>query len=131
MLIQNSLTIHNNKPTFFRKKTKSCIDHIISNCPTNISNVRTHYNNDTINYINTGKNIINNSNPVLSDHAILSCNYNNKHITTPQHYKIIRNNKLLTKHKLKSYFNHNENRFTYFLRQTLTSYIIYLLMNYL
>ena len=41
-IIDNSLTYHNNKATFCRKGVKSCIDYIISNCPTKINNVRTH-----------------------------------------------------------------------------------------
>ena len=78
-----------------------------SNCPTHIDNVRTHSNTNTPNYINLKANIINNSNPVLSDHSILSCNYTSKDICIPQQFKIIRNNKLLTKEKLQYYFNNN------------------------
>ena len=45
-IINFNLTYHNNLPTFFRKGSRSCIDFIISNCPTKLSNIRTHYNDD-------------------------------------------------------------------------------------
>ena len=95
MIIENSLTVHNHEPTFFRKNIHSCIDHIISNSPLNISNVRTHVNTNDINYINTTANIINNTNPIMSDHALLTCNYNHKDIVIPQQFKVIRDYKLL------------------------------------
>ena len=44
----------------------------------------------------------------MSDHVMLSCTYNNKHITKTQQFKIIRNNKLLTKHTLNEYFKNND-----------------------
>ena len=44
-IIQRNLTIHNDKPTFYRQGVKSCIDHITSNCPTKIKNVTTHQKN--------------------------------------------------------------------------------------
>ena len=44
----------------------------------------------------------------MSDHVMLSCTYNNKHITKTQQFKIIRNNKLLTKHTLNEYFTNND-----------------------
>ena len=100
MIIEHSLTIHNHEPTFFRKNIHSCIDHIISNCSLNISNVCTHVNNNDINYINNSSNIINNTNPIMSDHALLTSNYNNKDIVIPQQFKIIRDYKKLTKHNL-------------------------------
>ena len=50
-IIEYSLTYHNNLPTFFCKGTKSCVDHIISNCPLNISSVHTHINSNDINYL--------------------------------------------------------------------------------
>ena len=107
MIIENSLTIHNHEPTFFRKNIHSCIDHIISNCPLNISNVQTYVNTNDINYINTSANIINNTNPIMSDHALLTCNYNHKDIVIPQQFKVIRDYKLLRKHNLQQYFIHN------------------------
>ena len=91
MLIDCNMTIHNDNPTFFRLGILSCIDHIISNCPTKISNVRTHIQSNGSNYINIGANIINTQNAILSDHAFLSCNYNAKDISIPQQFKIIRN----------------------------------------
>ena len=109
LIIENSLTVHNTDPTFFHKNIISCIDHIMSNCPLNISNVRTHTSNNHSNYINIAANIINNSNPIMSDHAILSCTYNNKNINLPQQFKIIRNHNLLTKHNLHQYFKDNDN----------------------
>ena len=33
MIIQNSLVVYNNKPTFRRQGFNTCIDHLISNCP--------------------------------------------------------------------------------------------------
>ena len=42
-IINCNLIYHNNQPTFIRKAQKSCIDFIISNCPSKINNVRTHY----------------------------------------------------------------------------------------
>ena len=86
LLIDNDMIIHNNKPTFFRPGYKSCIDHIISNCPGKISNITTHFDN-TNSYSYTNNNI--------SDHAILTCTYNNKLIKVPQLFKIIRNDRLL------------------------------------
>ena len=106
-LIENSMVIHNKESTFFRNNVRSCIDHIFSNCPTHIDNVCTHSNTNTPNYCKLKANIINNSNPVLSDHSILSCNYTSKDICIPQQFKIIRNNKLLTKEKLQYYFEIN------------------------
>ena len=42
MTIDNSLTIHNNLPTFFKGNTKTCIDDIFSNVPSKIDNVTNH-----------------------------------------------------------------------------------------
>ena len=67
-IIQNSLTYHNNKPTFCRKGVKSCIDYIISNCPLKVDNVRTH---DGDNQIFGYRDI--EFNNIMSDHYILSC----------------------------------------------------------
>ena len=107
MIIENSLISHNSDPTFFRGETKSCIDHIISNCPTKISNVRTHIQSNGSNYINIGANIINTQNAILSDHAFLSCNYNAKDISIPQQFKIIRNSNLLTREALARHILNN------------------------
>ena len=60
-VIDNRMTIHNEKPTFHRKGNVSCIDHIISNCPTKIKNVTTHKD-------------------ILSDHNHLTCTYSNKYL---------------------------------------------------
>ena len=87
-------------PPFSAKNIKSCIDHLITNCPLNISNVRTYIQNNNNNYCNTNANIINNSNTILSDHAILSCIYNNKDIPIPKQFKIIRNHNLRTKNNI-------------------------------
>ena len=100
LLIDDSLILHNNEPTFFRNHIKSGINYIFSNCPTKISNVRTHIQSNGSNYINIGANIINTQNAILSDHAFLSCNYNSKDISIPQQFKIIRNSNLLTREAL-------------------------------
>ena len=81
MMIKNSLIEHNHKPTFFRPGIKSCIDHIISNCPSKISSVTTNNHNNT----NPTQNVI------ISDHLILTAIYNNKEIVVPQLYTTIRN----------------------------------------
>ena len=107
LIIENSLIIHNNEPTFFRNQSKSCIDHIFSNCPTKISNTRTHVNNNLSQYNNPKANIINNDNPILSDHAIISCQYNSKDIDIPEQFRIVRNTKLLTARKLQGLVNNN------------------------
>ena len=86
LLIDNSLIIHNHEPTFFRNHIKSCIDHIFSNCLTKIANMRTHINNNVQNYTNSNANVINNDNPLMSDHAIIFCNYNSKDISLPQQF---------------------------------------------
>ena len=83
-IINYNLTYHNNLPTFFRKGTKSCIDFIISNCPTKINNTRTHYNDDD-HYQYKG---INHSN-ILSHHAMISCRYNSNKIKSFQQFIII------------------------------------------
>ena len=71
MLIENTLTVHNNLPTFFRNTSNpSCIDHIISNTPEKISNVptcapeNTKHNNRMFS--------------LKSDHASISAVYNCK-----------------------------------------------------
>ena len=90
-IIQNSLTYHNNKPTFCRKGVKSCIDFIISNCPLKVDNVRTHDGDSQI----FGYRDIE-YNDIMSGHYILSCTYNNSKINHPQQFKITRNFRLLT-----------------------------------
>ena len=106
-MIKNSLVVHNSEPTFFRNSQKSCIDHILSNCPTKISNIRTHINDNSNNYTNIKASIINNDNATLSVHALLSWNYNSKDIHIPQQFKSIRNYRLLTKDKLQSMISNN------------------------
>ena len=106
MIVENSLISHNTEPTFFRGESKSCIDHILSNCPTKISNIPTHVQNG-INYLNIGAKIINTQNAILSDHAFLSCNYNSKDISIPQQFKIICNSKLITREALIKHIHKN------------------------
>ena len=67
-IIEYSLTYHNNLPTFSRKGVKSCVDYVISNCPSKIQNVRTHYADSTI-YEYTD----NEYNNIMSDHVMISC----------------------------------------------------------
>ena len=55
MLIDNDMIIHNDQPTFFRQNFKTCIDHIISNCPNKVTHITTynkqHFKtNDTMKY---------------------------------------------------------------------------------
>ena len=85
-----NISQHNFKNTHFRKqRNPSCIDHIFSNCPNNINNVTTHTN-------------------CMSDHSILTANYNTKNIKTyPKFIKIRKWNKL-TKNKLKHEIEHSE-----------------------
>ena len=81
-IINYDLTYHNNQPTFYRKGIKSCIDFIISNCPTKIYNVKTHYNGDDIHqYKDT------NYHNIMSDHIMISCSYNNKTIKATQQFQ--------------------------------------------
>ena len=102
-IIEYSLVYHNKLPTFFRKGVKSCVDFIISNCPSKIHNVRTHYDgNDIFEYKDREYNNI------MSDHAMLSCTYNNKNIKKSQQFRIVRDSKLLTKHNLNEYLANNE-----------------------
>ena len=108
-IIDYGLTYHNNKPTFFRKGVISCIDFIISNCPSKISNVRTH-DGESIEYGYYDTNY----NNIISDHVMISCHYNNKNISLPQQFRNIRDNKLLTSHLLNEYFSCNENLNTIF-----------------
>ena len=98
MMIKNSLIEHNHKPTFFRPSIKSCIDHIISNCPSKISSVTTHNHNNT----NPTHNVI------ISDHLTLTAICNNKEIVVPQLYTTIRNNKLLTRERLQQFWDCND-----------------------
>ena len=91
-IIENSLTYHNSKATFCRNGVKSCIDYIISNCPTKINNVRTH---DGDNQVFAYKDV--EFNNIMSDHFVLSCTYHHKKINLPQQFLITRNSKLLTK----------------------------------
>ena len=63
-LINHSITCLNKEPIFFRSGTRSCIDHIYTNCPQYIDRVTTH--NDRI---------FNGTNS-LSDHSILTFRIN-------------------------------------------------------
>ena len=85
-LINNNLVSHHNKPTFFRRGNVSCLDHLYSNCSSRIKNV-------TI------------EKEILSDHKIMTFNYNNKKLSINATYKIIRDYSLLTKDNLIQYFN--------------------------
>ena len=90
-IINNNLTIHNNKFTRIAShQPPSCIDHIYSNCVNKIINVKTHNN-------------------IFSDHCILTAQYNAN--TTLYHPKFIksRNTKLLNRNNLLNYLNHSEN----------------------
>ena len=51
---------------------------------------------------------------MLSDHAILSATFVDKEIQNPQQLIKFRNNKLLTKHKLEQYVDHNDELNTVF-----------------
>ena len=42
MLINNDMIIHNDQPTFFRQNFRTCIDHIISNCPDKLTHITTY-----------------------------------------------------------------------------------------
>ena len=101
-IIEYNLTYHNKLPTFFRKGVKSCIDFVISNCPTKVSNVRTHYDDDIYQYEDIDYN------NMLSDHIMVSGVYNNKKIAKGSQFRITRDAKLLTKHNLNEYFSCNE-----------------------
>ena len=101
--IEYNLTYHNKLPTFFRKGVKSCIDFVISNCPTKVSNVRTHYNDEDIYQYEDI-----NYNNILSDHVMVSGVYNNKNIAKGSQFRITRDAKLLTKHNLNEYFSCNK-----------------------
>ena len=73
MIIKNSLIVHNNKPTLLRQGFNSCIDHIISNCPSKITKLHTH----------NGQEIYYGENFFISDHCILTALYNDKDIVVP------------------------------------------------
>ena len=94
-IIEYNLTYHNKLPTFFRKGVKSCIDFVISNCPTKVSNIRTHYNDEDIYQYEDI-----NYNNILSDHVMVSGVYNNENVAKGSQFKITRDAKLLTKHIL-------------------------------
>ena len=80
-IINYNLIYHNNLPTFIRKAQKSCIDFIISNCPSKINNVRTHYDDNDhhqykdVNYCN-----------ILSDPIMISCRYIDMKIKSNQQF---------------------------------------------
>ena len=88
---------------FFRKGVSSCVDFVISNCSYKISNVRTHTNDEDHYSYKDDK-----FNNVMSDHAMVSCHFNDQSIKIPQQYRIVRDYKLLTKHSLNQYFSHND-----------------------
>ena len=102
-IINFNLIYHNNLPTFIRKAQRSCIDFIISNCPSQISKVRTHYD-DNNHYQYKDINFCN----ILSDHIMISCRYSNNSIKSKQQFRTVRNYKLLTKHTLSQYFTNND-----------------------
>ena len=86
-VINNNLTIHNNKYTrIVSNQPPSCIDHIYSNCVNKITNVNTHKN-------------------IYSDHCILTAQYNtDQQIYHPKFIKS-RNSKLLQRRTLIKYIN--------------------------
>ena len=88
-LIDNNLTQHNFKPTFSRNGLSSCIDHIYSKCSYKITDVVTH-------------------DDILSDHKILTCNYNNKQLNIKPTYKLKRDFNLLNKDILTDYCDRND-----------------------
>ena len=111
MIIDNRLTTHNDRPTFFRPGMTSCIDHIMTNCPDKITNVTTHYdnykdydsNNDYYDYEDCDYEMTKTkrTNLTISDHAIISCDYNSKFLKIPQLFRIIRDNNKLIGAKLR------------------------------
>ena len=74
-----------------------------------MSNIRTYINTDNtnINYDNKKLGIFYNTDDILSDHAVLSCLYNNDNISHPQPFMILRNNWVLTKHTHNQYLINN------------------------
>lgn len=86
-VIDNNLTIHNNKFTRIAShQPPSCIDHIYSNCVNKIINVNTHKN-------------------IYSDHCIITAQYNaNQQIYHPKFIKS-RNSNLLNRQTLTKYIN--------------------------
>ena len=83
------MTQHNFNPTFVRNGLKSCIDHIYSNCSYKINNVVTQ-------------------NDILSDHYILTCTYNNKHLNIKLTYRLKRDFHLLNRDILTYYCDMND-----------------------
>ena len=101
-IIQYNLTYHNKLPNFFRKGKKSCIDFMISNCPTKFLNIRTHYEDNIFQYDNT------NYSNILSNHVMVSGIYNKFFFANFRQFRIMRNFKLLTKYTLNQYFSLNK-----------------------
>ena len=99
-IIQYTLTVHNKLPTFFRSTfSNTCIDHIISNIPEKISNVTTY----APNYSKHNNRLF----TLKSDHAMISATYSCKNIEIPPLFHKFRDQKLLTKQKLVTFFNSN------------------------
>ena len=88
-MIDNDMTQHNFKLTFTRNGLKSCIDHIYSNCSYKITDVVTQ-------------------NDILSDHNILTFNYNNNKLNIKPTYKIKRDFNLLNTDILTQYCDMND-----------------------
>ena len=100
MIINNTLTIYNFLPTFFRTGgSPSCIDHIISNVPEKLSNLTTYAPKNT--------EFNNRMYALKSDHAIFSAVYSCNQIEIPPRFHTFRNQKLLTKDKLLNEINKN------------------------
>ena len=100
LMIENTLTEYNIKPTFFRQGQISSIDHLITNCPLRILKTETHS--------------IDRNNPTydghynISDHGYISAVYSNKKMTHSPQYTIVRDLKLLTSFHLKMLFDYNK-----------------------
>ena len=88
-MIDNDITQYNFTLTFTRNGLKSCIDHIYSNCSYKITDVVT-------------------KNDILSDHNILTFNYNNNKLNIKPTYKIKRDFNLLNTDILTQYCDMND-----------------------
>ena len=88
-MIDNDMTQHNFKLTFTRNGLRSCIDFLYSNCSYKITDVVTQ-------------------NDILSDHNILTFNYNNNKLNIKPTYKIKRDFNLLNTDILTQYCDMND-----------------------
>ena len=88
-MIDNDITQYNFTLTFTRNGLKSCIDHIYSNCSYKITDAVTQ-------------------NDILSDHNILTFNYNNNKLNIDPTYKIKRDFNLLNTDILTQYCDMND-----------------------